>query len=98
MMMHACSWGGPEYTQHEAFDLRTMLTCGDGDGLELLRSALMLCPNLVFIIPRNTTASAIKAIARSLSSPCCIDEIYMHSRIKLKVAYFGDILTKGYQL
>eukprot|EP01037_Dinobryon_pediforme_P028070 gene28070-31198_t len=57
-------WGGPDYSLSEEFDLRSMLSCGgDGDGFRLLKEAIRIAKNVVYVLPRNTKLKQLKELA-----------------------------------
>ncbi len=74
----------------DVFELRSMITCGNGQ--ELIQLSSMMCRNLVYIIPKNTSLSEIELIAKSVDLKFRVEDIYLHGRLKMKVVYFGDIL------
>jgi trimethylguanosine synthase len=82
-------WGGPEYNQRAYFDLKTMIT--SGNGFELIRLAHEVCPNLVITLPRNVSRNQIKKIKNLIKTSIIVEEIYMCRKVKLLVLYIGDL-------
>lgn len=82
-------WGGIRYSSQAKFDLETMIMCGSG--LELLKIALDACPNVVYLLPRNTNKRQLIQLSKMLNVRCKIDNVYIHDKCKMMVVYFGPI-------
>lgn len=85
-------WGGPGYLQEAFFDLRTMVT--SGDGIELALCAWQSCRNIVYLLPRNTRKSQLRELAILLGVRDCefvVEDVYLNKKLKMTVAYFGPL-------
>lgn len=82
-------WGGPSYTEEESFDIQTMIS--SGDGLVLGQLGLRCAHNVVYILPKHTLRWQLRAIAARGSVSLLIEDIYLHGKLKLLVAYFGPL-------
>jgi hypothetical protein len=80
-------WGGPNYLEESAYDLSTMLTCGDG--LKLVAAAASVAETIVYIVPRNTIDKQLTILANVLGCKYHIEDIYINNKCKVKVAYYG---------
>jgi predicted RNA methylase len=87
-------WGGPQYKDENVFLMRSMLSCGDGNGIELIKLSLSVCPNLVLILPRNISKREFGHIKSLVQLPCVIEEVYMHGKHKLSIVYIGHLFAK----
>lgn len=83
-------WGGPDYLQVDKYDLSKVPS---GDVCELIDLASQITPNIILIIPKNCTKKGIEEIGKKLQLKCCIEDICLHGRLKMKIVYFGDILS-----
>lgn len=79
-------WGGPEYLDYQFYDIRTMLTCGDGYYLSALTASVT--DFFVMILPRNTPNEAISQICNVIHYLVTIENIYVNNKCKVKVCYF----------
>lgn len=91
MIFLAPPWGGPDYTQADSFDLRTMLP--SGDGFSLMRLAASVCDHLVLMIPRNTSRKQLRVLQTHIGLPCIVEEVYLYKKLKMKVVYFGNLFV-----
>lgn len=85
-------WGGPEYNQVDVFDLTSMIP--SGDGMKLVQLASKICTNMIYIVPKNTPKKQLEDIAKLIGCKVCIEDIFLHGRLKLRIAYYGDILSR----
>ena len=85
-------WGGPDYSLSEEFDLRSMLSCGgDGDGFRLLKEAIRIAKNVVYVLPRNTKLKQLKELAAEVDLPCRVETILIGKKAKMILALFGAV-------
>ena len=84
-------WGGPSYINLQSFDLRTRLP--SGDGFLLVEKALKICPNVVLMIPRNTSHKHLQKLSKHVKKSCIVEEVYLYYKHKMTVVYFGDAFT-----
>eukprot|EP01034_Spumella_vulgaris_P028486 gene28486-35343_t len=86
-------WGGVDYCNNDVtFDLSTMLPCGDGIYLALL--ATTVCPNLVYLLPKNVDDAQIFALQKAVNKPLFVENIYLNGGCKVKCVYFGPLFKK----
>lgn len=89
-------WGGPSYLQQDHFDLRSMVTSGDGVELALL--AWKTCRNIVYLLPRNTRKGQLRELAVLLGvkdGEFVVEEMYLNNKLKMTVAYFGPLFSSA---
>lgn len=84
-------WGGPDYLHAETYCLYTMLTCGCGLYLAMLAAAVS--PNLLFLIPVNTSQQQIAHIASVLHMPFVIEYVQVNNSPKVMAVYMGEIVN-----
>lgn len=78
-------WGGPEYLDKEAYDLREM---GHLNGLELLDLVRSVCPNVAFFVPRNSDPQQL--VDHVGSGQFELEKNYLGSKWKTSTIYFGN--------
>lgn len=81
-------WGGPEYSQSKTFDISSQ---GIVDGIKQLGHAINFTSNVVYILPKNTPKHQLRELAAFYLLPCHVYDIMLGSRIKMKVAFIGNI-------
>lgn len=79
-------WSGPHYLDYEEYDLRTMLSCGDGYYLACLTASVVRF--FVMILPRNTPNKSITQLCNLIHYQVIIETIHLHNKCKVKVCYF----------
>jgi hypothetical protein len=91
-------WGGMDYSRGQ-YDLRTMIACGDGDGIELAVKAYARCKNIVMLVPRNTSLEQIQEMQSLLGDdcPCLVERIHIYSKLKMVAVYFGAMFQSRKQ-
>jgi len=88
IILLAPPWGGPEYLSAREFDLRTMIP--SGDGVELAQLAASRCAHICYVLPRNTPKADLVQLAKSVSMPFVIEDIYLKKKMKLTMLYLGE--------
>ena len=84
--------GGIDYTNTtSAFDLRTMIT--SGDGVELFNLAMQVCSNIIYILPKNMKKKDLVDLAATTGVYCRIEDVYIHNKLKMIVAYYGPLFS-----
>lgn len=86
-------WGGPEYSNAQSFNLRTMLP--SGDGFELVKLAATECKNIVLMIPRNTSRKHLRQLQGYVELPCIVEEVYLYMKHKMTVVYIGELFASS---
>ena len=81
-------WGGPEYSQTKTFDISSQ---GVVDGNKQLAHAISFTSNVVYILPKNTEVLMLRELVALFSLPCHVYDIMLGNRIKMKVAFIGNI-------
>lgn len=84
-------WGGPDYLYADTYCLYTMLTCGCG--LYLCMLAAAVSPNLLLLLPVNTSQQQIADIAAVLHMPFVIEYVHINNSPKLMAVYMGEIVN-----
>jgi hypothetical protein len=67
--------------------MRTMM--GGLDGLQILRIALRIAPNVAYFLPRNTDLDQLAALAAETGVPLEVEHCYINGHLKGLMAYFG---------
>ena len=62
-----------------------------GDGVELFYKALLICPNIVYLLPKNTKKKDLVQLGRDSDSFYRIEDVYIHNKLKMIVAYYGPL-------
>lgn len=90
-------WGGPDYLNRPVFHLEDIrLPSNDEviDGFELLRLALRSCPNVIYLLPRNTSLRDLKLAGQQNDLRLClVEDLCLHDKCKMRVAYFGPLFV-----
>lgn len=84
-------WGGPDYLNAEQYCLYTMLTCGCGLYLAMLAGAV--CPNLLYLLPVNTSVEQVEYIAGLLGVPFVIEYVQVNHTPKVMAVYMGAMVN-----
>jgi len=98
-------WGGPQYADHDLFDIETMLQPSMS---YLYRMTKTITDNIAILLPKNSDKKQIAHLATlgSLSSSstnsaaaqtpveCEIETCYYDTRPKCIVAYFGQLAQR----
>lgn len=84
-------WGGPDYLYADTYCLYTMLTCGCGLYLTMLAAAAS--PNLLLLLPINTSQQQIRDIASAVQMPFVIEYVHINNSPKVMAVYMGDIVN-----
>jgi hypothetical protein len=84
-------WGGPDYLHAEQYCLYTMLTCGCGMYLAMLAAAV--CPNLLYLLPVNTSVEQVEYIANAVNMPFVIEYLQINHTPKVMAVYMGAIVS-----
>ena len=71
----------------DTFDLRTMM--GGLDGLQILRLALRIAPNVAYFLPRNADAAQVRALADEAGVRLQVERCSLNGHEKGLVAYYG---------
>ncbi|KAJ1461031.1 RNA cap guanine-N2 methyltransferase-domain-containing protein [Pelagophyceae sp. CCMP2097] len=85
-------WGGPDYLDAAEFDVRAMRV-GDADGFELVRLAAAAAPNVIYFLPRTTTARVARDLAETAANTAAVEleSNFLNGKIKAKTLYFGPL-------
>jgi hypothetical protein len=81
-------WGGVNYSVGQ-FNLRTMISSGDGIELAVLVSKV--CSNIVYLLPRNTSENEIKLLAKGVGLSYRVEYMYLYGKLKMIVVYMGPL-------
>jgi hypothetical protein len=84
-------WGGPDYLHAEQYCLYTMLTCGCGMYLAMLAAAV--CPNLLYLLPVNTSVEQVEYIANAVNMPFVIEYLQINHTPQVMAVYMGAIVS-----
>ena len=83
-------WGGMAYAEKGCkFDLHTMFSFGDG--FDLVELALRRSKHVVYLVPRNTHKKQFEELAAKFSVQCSVEDLYIHGKCKMTVAYIGPL-------
>lgn len=88
LVILAPPWGGIEYTS-SAFDLQTMIT--SGDGVDLFNQAARISKHIIYILPKHSNKRQLHDIGKSTGLPCIIEDVHLHGKLKMIVAYYGSM-------
>ena len=80
-------WGGPEYRNAEIFDLSTVWVSGV-TLIHVLNTALKMCRNVAFFLPRNTN---LQSLAAQLRVPFKVEREFVNGKDKSMTLYFGKL-------
>ncbi|KAJ3064914.1 Trimethylguanosine synthase, partial [Podochytrium sp. JEL0797] len=72
-------WGGPEYLNHDVFDIKTMMPM---DGEYLFNQAAKISPNIMYFMPRNSDSNQLIHLAGP-GNTCELEEVYLNDRAKV---------------
>lgn len=99
-------WGGSEYIHVKNYDLHTMVT--SGDFFDLIEKTGKVAKNIICILPRNTQKAQLDEICSTVLTsgiensthfirdfPCEVEDIYVRSKCKMTVAYFGPMFANN---
>ncbi|KAI8067808.1 RNA cap guanine-N2 methyltransferase-domain-containing protein [Gongronella butleri] len=81
-------WGGPTYLHEEEYNLKTMMP---GNGMEIVRLAQAITPNVVFFAPKNTNPNQLALLAGP-GNTCEIECNSIRQALKGLTVYYGDFL------
>lgn len=85
-------WGGPAYLNAKEYCLYTMLTSGCGLLLAMLAAAV--APNLLFLLPVNTSREQVEFIADVIEMPFVIEYVSLNNAPKVMAIYMGNFVAK----
>eukprot|EP01032_Pedospumella_encystans_P012883 gene12883-14868_t len=85
-------WGGPDYLSAKIYDLYTMLTSGCGLYLTMLAAAV--APNLLLLLPVNTSTEQIQYIAEVVQMPYVVEIVSINNAPKVMAVYMGNFVAK----
>ncbi len=85
-------WGGPDYLNAKIYDLYTMLTSGCGLYLTMLAAAV--APNLLLLLPVNTSTEQIQYIAEVVRMPYVVEIVSINNAPKVMAVYMGSFVAK----
>jgi len=92
ILVLAPPWGGVDYTNtNSAFDIRTMIT--SGDGVDLFERAAQVFSNIIYILPKNTKKKDLLMLAQHSKLYCRVEDVHIHNKLKMIVAYFGPLFA-----
>jgi trimethylguanosine synthase len=80
-------WGGPEYRNAEIFDLSTVWVSGV-TLIHVLNTAMKMCRNVAFFLPRNTN---LQSLAAQLRVPFKVEREFVNGKDKSMTLYFGKL-------
>ncbi|RKP09936.1 RNA cap guanine-N2 methyltransferase-domain-containing protein, partial [Thamnocephalis sphaerospora] len=80
-------WGGPQYKDTTAFDIKTMMPV---DGEELFRLSRQITDNIAYFLPKNTDLDQLSALAGP-GEVCEVEQALLRGRMKAVTAYYGDL-------
>jgi hypothetical protein len=87
-------WGGINYTNLPEYDVTSMVhLSNDINGFQLISLATKITPNIIYLLPKNTTKRELNHFARVLNINCRIENIFLHGKLKMTVAYFGPLFS-----
>lgn len=66
-----------------------------GDGIDLLLTVAKICPNIVYLVPRNTSDEQIHEMQQLSGLPCRAEKVYLHKKMKMIVLYFGELFLSN---
>jgi hypothetical protein len=84
-------WGGIDY-HFDSFDLKTMIT--SGNGIELVQKVSQITSNIIFIIPKNTKLKQLYEISALTNLPMRIQRVSLHEKLKMLVVYYGEFFQR----
>ena len=82
-------WGGPTYADARRFDLVSMM--GGLDGVEILRAALRVAPNVAYFVPKNVDVAQIATLASEVDLPVEVERCKLNGHLKGLMLYFGFV-------
>ncbi len=91
LILLAPPWGGVSYTNNRKYNLSTMIS--SGDGIELLLQALEVCPNVIYILPKNTPKKTFDKICKAKQIDCLVEDMFLWDKLKMSIAYFGPMIA-----
>lgn len=84
--------GGIDYASTKsAFDLRAMIS--SGDGVALFHTAVSVCPNIVYILPKHTKKKDLVDLAARSGLFVRVEEVHIHNKLKMMIAYYGPLFA-----
>lgn len=81
-------WGGCDYANHEVFDLQTMIPM---DGIKIFETALEVCENIAYFVPKNTDMDQLTSLA-GVGGFVEVEQNLLNKRLKTITAYYGDLV------
>ena len=81
-------WGGPNYTNAEVFDVKTMITL---DGIRVYKETKTITENIAYFMPRNVDVEQLSSLAGP-GGKMEIEQNFVNKKLKTITAYYGELV------
>ena len=89
LILLAPPWGGMHYLKHKTYDIRSMIS--SGDGIDLIQRVSTVVKNIIYLLPRNIANGQINEMRLCTGMHCRVDNVFLYKKCKMVVLYFGDL-------
>lgn len=80
-------WGGPNYTNAQVFDLKTMITL---DGVHVFEKTKFVTENIAYFMPRNVDIEQLSSLAGP-GGKMEIEQNFVNRKLKTITAYYVEL-------
>ena len=81
-------WGGPNYSNAQVFDIKTMITL---DGFRVFEETKSITENIAYFMPRNADVEQLSFLAAP-SGKVEIEQNFLNKKLKTITAYYGGLV------
>jgi len=86
-------WGGPSYSNHEIFDIETMIQINKNiNGYDLFHLARQISKNVAYFLPRNICPKQLDSLS-DINEVCEVEDHVLNNKLKTRIAYYGNLVS-----